>query len=643
MKRRSRILGLICLAIVILAAAALFAACEEPHERHAWSDWETVAATCTEPGYRFRYCYCGEEERREIAALGHSIPTSYQSDGIYHWKQCLRCKAEFDKEYCTPEKISRHLDEPIEGHSPFGYSVVNPRPSTDTLEEYQCTKCKTKSAYDQKLVFTLNEDGESYNVRSASIDFYYPEEHVVIPAVYVGKPVTSVGKFSRILKSIELPDSIEYLAARAFEGCDFLEEIKFGSNVSKMEPFGEATFFGCELLRSVIILPDAQKEIPQFLFRGCASLTEIEIPEGVTSIGDNVFNGCASLKEIKIPEGVTSIGSSAFSGCESLTEVKIPSGVTNIANSLFHGCVSLAEIEIPESVTSIGSNAFSSCESLAEVKIPSGVTNIANSLFYGCASLSEIEIPGGVTEIGDWAFRGCSALGSVALPEKLQKMGGYAFNNCTSLAEVIIPATLDDSLVMAGAYIFTGTPFFEAQPDGPFYLGRIYVQYKGDASDRTVEIRPGTVVIAEHAFQSGSYARVTIPESVKRIGDYAFNNSELKSLIVPGTVEEIAKNSFGGRYSPTVYTDAEQRPEGWLCDNMNVVYGCEIEDGYVVSFTKREGSVNHYTLIAFEDPLREGYDFMGWATAPDGDAEYASPELAEFPDGKYYAVWRKSE
>ena len=56
-------------------------------------------------------------------------------------------------------------------------------------------------------------------------------------------------------------------------------------------------------------------------FWHCINLTEITIPDSVTSIGACAFEGCTSLAEITIPDSVTSIGERAFSGCESLKKV----------------------------------------------------------------------------------------------------------------------------------------------------------------------------------------------------------------------------------------------------------------------------------------------------------------------------------
>ena len=114
-------------------------------------------------------------------------------------------------------------------------------------------------------------------------------------------------------------------------------------------------------------------------FYDCTSLTNITIPNGVTSIGDGAFNNCTSLTNITIPNGVTSIGGWAFSGCTSLTSITIPNSVTGIGDYAFYSCTSLTNITIPNSVTGIGDYAFYSCTSLTNITIPNSVTNIGNA------------------------------------------------------------------------------------------------------------------------------------------------------------------------------------------------------------------------------------------------------------------------
>ena len=58
----------------------------------------------------------------------------------------------------------------------------------------------------------------------------------------------------------------------------------------------------------------------------------------MTRIGDRAFFRCESLTDIVIPDSVTSIGDRAFTNCRSLSEVVIPDSVTSIGDRAFYGC-----------------------------------------------------------------------------------------------------------------------------------------------------------------------------------------------------------------------------------------------------------------------------------------------------------------
>lgn len=102
-------------------------------------------------------------------------------------------------------------------------------------------------------------------------------------------------------------------------------------------------------------------------FYDCTSLTSIEIPGSVTSIGDYAFRS-SKLTCVTIPNSVKSIGKCAFSSCISLTSVTIQNGVTSIGwYETFSGCYRLASIEIPDSIKSIGVRTFSDCSKLETI------------------------------------------------------------------------------------------------------------------------------------------------------------------------------------------------------------------------------------------------------------------------------------
>lgn len=99
-----------------------------------------------------------------------------------------------------------------------------------------------------------------------------------------------------------------------------------------------------------------------------------------------------SITSIDIPSGVTSIGSNAFRGCSGLTTCTIGSGVTSIGDYAFYDCSSLTSIDIPNSVTSIGNSAFFRCSGLTTVTIGSGVTSVGRQAFNGCISLTSLTV-----------------------------------------------------------------------------------------------------------------------------------------------------------------------------------------------------------------------------------------------------------
>jgi len=119
---------------------------------------------------------------------------------------------------------------------------------------------------------------------------------------------------------------------------------------------------------------------------------DVDVPNGVTSIGNNAFYECTGLKSINIPNGVTSIASSAFSGCTGLTNIDIPGSVTTIQNNTFSNCTGLLNAKIESGTTIINNSAFSGCSNLKTVELPDSITYIYNNAFSSCPNLETITI-----------------------------------------------------------------------------------------------------------------------------------------------------------------------------------------------------------------------------------------------------------
>lgn len=124
----------------------------------------------------------------------------------------------------------------------------------------------------------------------------------------------------------------------------------------------------------------------------------------VISIREKAFRNCPEVTEVIIPEGVTTIEKEAFSKC-GLTKVTIPETITSIGHDAFCESTDLTAVTIPQGV--IGYGAFSSCHNLAEVTISEGVTEIGENAFYACGSLEKVTIPASVTTIGSISFDSC--------------------------------------------------------------------------------------------------------------------------------------------------------------------------------------------------------------------------------------------
>lgn len=158
--------------------------------------------------------------------------------------------------------------------------------------------------------------------------------------------------------------------------------------------------------------------IGNFAFRwGNNGVTNLIIPDSVTSIGNETFNGCDDLKTVNIPDSITSIGKMAFQGC-GLESITIPGSVKEIDNDAFRACHSLTTVTILDGVTGISNTMFCNCESLKNVTIPDSVTSIGDAAFFNCRSLENITIPNSVTSIGKAVFTQ-TGLKSITIPNSV--------------------------------------------------------------------------------------------------------------------------------------------------------------------------------------------------------------------------------
>ena len=191
-----------------------------------------------------------------------------------------------------------------------------------------------------------------------------------------------------------------------------------------------------EVLLAAFVLRHGEARVPVNAFRGDRKMTSIELPAGLTSIGERAFSYCSSMTSIALPTSLTSIGGSAFYGCSSMTSIELPAGLISIGERAFSYCSSMMSIALPTGLTSISGSAFHGCSSLTSIELHAALTSIGDGAFYDCSLMGSIELPASLTSIGDHAFQGCAALTSIKLPASLRILGHDAFQGCSLLTSV---------------------------------------------------------------------------------------------------------------------------------------------------------------------------------------------------------------
>lgn len=123
-------------------------------------------------------------------------------------------------------------------------------------------------------------------------------------------------------------------------------------------------------------------------------ITEVRLPEGLTTVGDTAFRECTKLQSITLPESVKGIGAYAFYGCTALKEIIIPDAVRFIGISAFQKCRALESAVIGDGVYGIGCDAFCGCWELQTVTFGDRVSWVCYSAFEDCDALTDVYFPG---------------------------------------------------------------------------------------------------------------------------------------------------------------------------------------------------------------------------------------------------------
>ncbi len=314
------------------------------------------------------------------------------------------------------------------------------------------------------------------------------------------------------------------------------------------------------------------------------TVTEVVIPEGVTSIGARAFNDCTALVSVSFPSTLRSVGASAFYTCGSLEKVELPAGVTSIGDYAFFGCQSLVFASVPGTVSEWGAASFGYCYKLENVTIGAGVTEVPERTFRDCKALAAVQMPASVKTVGRRAFQGCAnlatcdvshletveayAFASTAghLPSLnltcAKRVEEYAFQNQNTASDLALPCieyigcqAFAAAVAPSAALELALPASLETLEDGALSATTEGVKaVKIDPAcaayqsvDGVVYSKDGSELLCVPVGYAGACGTFSTPDQVTKVGAYAFAGAaKLEKIVLGDSVTQLGSNAFAG-------------------------------------------------------------------------------------------------
>lgn len=231
-------------------------------------------------------------------------------------------------------------------------------------------------------------------------------EHVMKLAFKTNETIpTNLFYTIRTITSAVIPEGFKYIGNWAFNGCLKLKSISLPSTLKSIS----YQCFSRTIIESIYI-PDGCS-LTYGLFSGCTALKSVRLPADLKEIPDMLFDECSALTEFNMPEGITRIGESAFRR-SGITSLRLPETLKEIPYELCNYCQKLEEVTLPANFTMIGDRAFNYCSSLkrtilsdgtvyeGEFHIPEGVVSLRQlAVMVQSEYIKTIHVPSSLTDV----------------------------------------------------------------------------------------------------------------------------------------------------------------------------------------------------------------------------------------------------
>lgn len=448
-------------------------------------------------------------------------------------------------------------------------------------------------------------NGINFNIntsqKTASVTESDCEGAIVIPGNITYEEneftVTAIEKnaFSRSygLTSVNIPASIIEIGSKAFVTGNEIQihisdlskwcKISFGytsrstNGRSNYDPIADYRLYLDETEITDLVIPEDITTVATNAFSGCRSISKVIIHDEVQYLNDYVFFKCPNLKTVEFGNKLWSIGEYCFCYCKGIEKLELPQSLGTLKVGALQSMSGLTELSIPGNVYKIESGCFLNDDALSSVifedsnkDITLGTGQYSNQpLFVGCPlekiylgrnmkksnvqnvgysvspfkdqkSLTTVSIGEGVTMIGGELFWGCSSLSEVNTPNSLEEIGSWAFEDCTSLPII-------DGVQYAGNCALTvadkESEAYTLQPDTRFLLDGLF---SGCVNLESFEMPNSINFCGDYMFSGCTNLKnVTLSPNIKRIGKDMFEYCEnLKHIEIPSSITFIDSYAF---------------------------------------------------------------------------------------------------
>ena len=438
-------------------------------------------------------------------------------------------------------------------HNEIRYKIIS---KTELFGTVEVVGSYTNYATHFTIPETFIYDGVHYEVTRIGEGAF--NNHKTITDIELPNSITSIGKnafMNSTLKEITIPNSVTEIEEYAFSECAKLTSVTIGEGVKSIN---KSCFGGCDALTKTNYTGDIagwcgikfgnKSANPIFLshnfYINNVEIKDLVIQKSATSIGNYAFHDCESLTSITIPNSVTSIGVLAFANCPNVTSLTwdmvgvdmsdessssggLPSlgdgmivGNTYITDAFYITRDSITSLTIGENVEHIPAWIFRDMYNLKSITIPNNVKTIGYRAFEDCYMLSSITLPESVSRIGYHTFWNCFSLSSINIPKSVISIGKDAFDGCYFLPSNFINNSSCTSSDWWGATLV------DTEVDGLLIRDSILIRGRKLISSAVI---PDFVIgIGKEAFLNcTNLASVTIPKSVRSIGEDAFETTAL--------------------------------------------------------------------------------------------------------------------